>query len=225
MSTTDYVGQQFGHYQLVRLLGSGAFAKVYLGEHRYLEVPAAIKILQVRMAGPEVHQHFRHEARTIARMQHSHIVRVLDSGIQDDTPYLVMDYLPHGTLRTLHPKGTQLPLEQVVTYVKQIAAALDYAHEHQVIHCDVKPENLLLNAKHEVVLSDFGLAIVQHMPDAQPCEQMTGTPLYMAPEQIHCHPCAASDQYALGIVTYEWLAGMPPFSGMPFELFNQHLHD
>src|SRR5215470_1889612 len=156
----DYVGHQFGNYQVLRKLGQGAFAEVYLAEHQYLEIPAAIKILHARM-GPETYEQFRREAHTIAHLQHPHIVRVLDFGIREQTPYLVLEYAPGGTLRTRHPKGTRLPLEQIVAYVKQLAPALDYAHQHHVIHRDVKPENMLLSATDEVVLSDFGIAVVQ----------------------------------------------------------------
>ena len=220
----DRVGQILGNYQLLRLLGRGAFAEVYLAEHRYLEVPTAIKVLHVRME-PDTQEQFLREARTIAHLQHPHIVRVLDFGFQDQTPFLVMEYTPNGTLRTQHPKGTRLPLEQVVAYVKQIASALDYAHQQRVIHRDVKPDNLLLNANHEVVLSDFGLSVVQRTLDSLSMSNpVAGTPLYMAPEQIQRQPCAASDQYALGILAYEWLAGEAPFRGKLFEVFSHHLY-
>src|ERR1700752_3335264 len=112
----DRAGQQFGNYQLLRLLGEGNFAQVYLAEHRYLEIPAAIKILYAQMK-PDSHAAFQREARTIAHLQHPHIVRVLDFGIQDQVPYLVMEYIPGNTLRSLHPKGTRLSCEQIVGYV------------------------------------------------------------------------------------------------------------
>ena len=219
----DYVGQQFGNYQVLRKLGQGAFAEVYLGEHQYLEIPAAIKVLHARL-GPETHEQFRREARTIAHLQHPHFVRVLEFGIQDQAPYLVLEFAPGGTLRTQHPKGTQLPLEQIVTYVKHLAPALDYAHQHGVIHRDVKPENMLLNTQHEVVLSDFGIAVVHQTLAPLSTQQPAGTPLYMAPEQIQGKPCPASDQYALAVVVYEWLCGEPPFRGSLFEVYSQHLH-
>src|SRR5215469_16193318 len=184
----DRVGQQLGHYHLQRLLGRGAFAEVYLAEHRYLEVPAAIKVLHVRME-LDTHEQFRREARTIAHLQHAHIIRVHDFGFQDQTPFLVMEYTPNGTLRTRHPKGTRLPLEQIVTYVKQIAPALDYAHQQRVIHRDIKPENLLLNANDEVLLTDFGIAVVHQTRESLSIQDPAGTPLYMAPEQILGKPC------------------------------------
>src|SRR5205823_2476726 len=127
----DRVGQQLGYYRLLRKIGQGAFAEVYLGEHQYLERLAAIKVLHVQM-DPKRQEQFRREAHTIARLQHPHIVQVLDFGLDDQTPYLVMEYTPGGTLRSQHSKGTHLPFEQIVSYVKQIASALDYAHQQRV---------------------------------------------------------------------------------------------
>ncbi len=220
----DFVGLQLGNYHLLRLLGQGAYAAVYLGEHQYLERPAAVKVLHIQMA-PSSHEAFRREARTIARLDHPHIIGVYDFGIEGQIPYLVMEYMPNGTLRTQHPKGTLLPFEKILDYVKQIASALDYAHEQKVIHRDIKPENILLNTRHEVVLSDFGIAVVQPTLDSLSLQSAVGTPLYMAPEQIQGQPCAASDQYALGVMVYEWLCGEPPFRGPSTAVFLQHLHD
>lgn len=138
-STKTCRGERFSHD------GQGAFAEVYLGEHLYLERPAAIKVLHMQM-DPQTQEQFRREARLIAHLRHPHIVSVLDFGIQEQTPYLVMDYTPGGTLRETYPKGTRLSLEQIVTYVKQVASVLDYAHQQRVIHRDVKPDNLLLTA-------------------------------------------------------------------------------
>jgi eukaryotic-like serine/threonine-protein kinase len=223
LSMADRVGQQLGYYRLLRVLGQGAFAEVYLGEHLYLERLAAIKVLHVQVE-PETQEQFRREARTIAHLQHPHIVRVLDFGLQNQTPFLVLEYIPNGTLRTRHPTGTRLPLEQIVTYVKQIASALDYAHQQRVIHRDVKPENMLLNANDEVVLSDFGIAMVQQTRESLSTQDSAGTPLYMAPEQIRGKPCPASDQYSLAVVVYEWLCGEPPFRGSLFGVYSQHLY-
>lgn len=220
----DYIGQQFGNYQILRLLGRGSFAEVYLAEHLYLEVPAAIKVLHVEME-PDTYEQFRREAYMIAHLQHPHIVRVLDFGVQDNTPFLIMEYTSVDTLRSLHPRGVRLSLEQIVSYVKQIASALDYAHTQHVIHCDVKPDNMLLNPKQEVVLSDFGIAVVQRSRNSSAGQNQGGTPLYMAPEQIQGKPCAASDQYAVGILVYEWLCGRPPFSGTPYSVWIQHLYE
>ena len=175
---TDRVGQQFGNYQLTQLLGQGHWASVYLGEHRHLHTQAAIKVLHEALAAAEV-EGFQGEARTLARLRHPHIVRVLDFGVQEDTPFLVMEYAPGGTLRQLHPKGTRLPLDTVVSYVKQVAAALQYAHEQRLIHRDLKPENLLLGPDQEIWLSDFGLAVVSQSARSQPFQQTAGTLAYM----------------------------------------------
>ena len=220
---TSYIGHQFGNYRILRPLGEGHFATVYLAEHLYLETLAAIKVLHMRME-PESYEVFHREGRTIAHLQHPHIIRIIDFGFEDQTPYLVMEYIPNGSLRVRYPKGTCLSLEQIVDYVKQIASALDYAHEQRVIHHDVKPENLLLNAKGEIVLSDFGIAVVQRTLASLSEQNMAGTPRYMAPEQIRRQPCSASDQYALGVMVYEWLCGDPPFQGTLYEVLSHHLH-
>jgi eukaryotic-like serine/threonine-protein kinase len=139
------------------------------------------------------------------------------------TPFLVMDYAPKGTLRQLHPKGQLLPLSTVVSYVKQIADALQYAHDEKYIHRDIKPENMLVGRRGEILLSDFGIALVAQSSRYQSTQDMTGTIAYMAPEQIQGKPRPASDQYSLGIVVYEWLTGDRPFHGGFIEIVTQHL--
>ena len=208
----DRVGQRFGNYRLSRLLGQGGFAEVYLGEHIFLDTQTAIKVLYTQLVGQDVEQ-FRQEARTIAHLEHPHIVRLLDFGVEGTTPYLIMSYAPHGTMRQRYPKGTRLPLEQVTSYVKQIAEALQYAHDRKVIHRDIKPENMLFGSDDQVVLSDFGIALVTQSSRYQQPNDIAGTIAYMAPEQIDAHPRPASDQYSLGIVVYEWLCGERPFHG------------
>jgi serine/threonine protein kinase len=208
----DRVGQQLGNYRIVRLLGEGGFAEVYLGEHLYLGTQAAIKILHAQLTTDDMEQ-FRSEARTIARLEHPNIVRVLDFGIEDKTPYLVMGYAPNGTLRQYYHKGVPLPLGIIVSYVKQIAGALQYAHDQKIIHRDVKPENMLLGRHHEVLLSDFGIALATQSSHYQRTQDVVGTVAYMAPEQIQGKPRPASDQYSLGVVVYEWLTGERPFQG------------
>jgi serine/threonine protein kinase len=208
-------GQLLGNYRLTRLLGQGGFADVYLGEHQHLETQAAIKILTGRL-GPQEIQAFLREARMIAKLRHPHILRIFDFGIEDDTPYLIMEYAPHGNLRDRFPKGTRLPLSHIVRYIKQIAHALHYAHEAKIIHRDVKPENMLVSEGHSLLLSDFGAATIAHSAVSLKTSDRSGTPQYMAPEQFHGRPTQASDQYALGIVVYEWLCGRRPFRGDTF---------
>ncbi len=219
-------GQQLGNYRLLRLLGRGGFAEVYLGEHIHLSTPAAIKILHTQLTREDI-MRFRDEARTIARLSHPHIVRVLDFAVEGGTPFLVMEYAPGGKLRKLHPSGTRLQLETIVSYVQQVASALQHAHDQRLIHRDVKPENMLLGAHEEVLLSDFGLAVLAPRSESHGTHalaaQVAGTSLYLAPEQLHGHPCPASDQYALAVVVYEWLCGRAPFRGTLVEIAMQHL--
>ncbi len=216
------VGEKLGNYRLVRLLGEGGFAEVYLGEHVHLDSYAAIKVLHSQLTSRE-REEFRMEARTLVRLIHPHIVRVLDFGIEGKTPFLVMDYASHGTMRQLHPKGIRLPLRAIIPYVRQVAEALQFAHEQRLIHRDVKPENILLRSDNDILLSDFGIATIARSSRSQSVLKMAGTLAYMAPEQVQGRPTIASDQYALGIVVYEWLCGERPFDGSPIEIATQHM--
>ncbi|HET8843603.1 MAG TPA: serine/threonine-protein kinase, partial [Ktedonobacteraceae bacterium] len=173
----DRAGQYVGNYRLMRLLGRGGFAQVYLGEHRRLGTQAAIKLLATHLIDSDIEQ-FLVEARTIARLEHSHIIRILDFDKAEDLPFLVMSYAPNGTLRQRYPRGTRLPLERVLAYLKQAAGALQYAHDARVVHRDVKPENMLLNRQDEMWLSDFGIAVVAHSSRSQGVEEIIGTVPY-----------------------------------------------
>jgi len=219
---SERVGQQVGNYRLVQLLGSGGFADVYLAQHVYLDSPAAIKLLRANLGQQDLDD-FRGEAQTLVRLIHPHIVRLLDFGVQDGAPFLVMDYAPNGTLRQRHQRGECLALDMVVGYVDQVASALQYAHDQKIVHRDVKPENMLLGRQQEILLSDFGIAVVAQSTRADLARDTTGTIAYMAPEQIQAHPRPASDQYSLGIVVYEWLSGARPFAGSFTEVAAKHL--
>jgi eukaryotic-like serine/threonine-protein kinase len=214
--------QRLGNYRLVRLLGRGGFAEVYLGEHVHLNTLAAVKLLRTNLVNDELEK-FRNEARTIARLEHPSIVRVLDFGVEDDVPFLIMNYAPNGTLRQHHPRGSQLPLSTILTYVRQIADALQYAHDEKLIHRDIKPENMLLGRRNEILLSDFGLAAIAQSAHSMSKMDVAGTVTYMAPEQLQGKPTAASDQYALAVVIYEWLSGDYPFHGLAIETAIQHM--
>src|SRR6266700_2791141 len=218
----DRAGQQLGNYRLLRQLGRGGFAEVYLGEHVYLKRRAALKVLHISLEDEDV-EHFLAEAQVLARLDHPNIVRVHEFAVEQGTPFLVMEYASRGTLRKLHPRGSCLSLQTTVVHVKQVAAALQYAHNHQVIHRDVKPENVLLGSQQELLLSDFGISLLSPSPEQLSTQEMAGTLPYMAPEQIRGKPGFASDQYALGIVVYEWLCGVCPFEGSMTEVMVQQL--
>ncbi|GLV60344.1 hypothetical protein KDH_71640 [Dictyobacter sp. S3.2.2.5] len=219
----NLVGRYLGNYRLVQLLGSGGFAQVYLGIHRHLETPAAIKVLHTQVKDQEG-QSFLQEARMIARLQHPHIVRILEFNVEDEMPYLVMQYSANGTLRQRFAGEQAVPLERCLPYLKQVASALQYAHDHRVIHRDVKPENMLLDEKGDVFLSDFGIATQARSSRSVTVSEVIGTVRYMAPEQLRGKPRPASDQYALAIIAYEWLCGQLPFQGKEYlAIARQHL--
>src|SRR5579859_6431767 len=218
----DLVGQQLGNYHLLKVLGRGGFAEVYLGEHVRLGNQVAVKVLHTRLASEDI-ESFQQEARTIGRLAHPNIVRVYDFAVQDGVPFLAMEYAPNGTLRQRHAKGAPLPLGTILPYVKQVADALQYAHEQKLIHRDIKPENMLVGPLNDILLSDFGIALVAQSSRYQTTQEMVGTVGYMAPEQIQGQPRPASDQYALGIVVYEWLTGGRPFNGGITEVATQQL--
>jgi hypothetical protein len=219
----DFIGQRLGNYRLLQLLGQGGFAQVYLGEHLRLGTQAAIKLLSTHLADVDVDK-FLAEARIIACLEHPHIIRILDFDLAQDIPFLVMSYAPNGTLRQRHPKGTRLPLDIILSYLKQAAGALQYAHDGKLIHRDIKPENMLLGRHDDILLSDFGIAVMAHSSRSLNTQEIIGTVSYMAPEQIQGKPRPASDQYALGVILYEWFCGSPPFHGTAAEIATQHLH-
>jgi eukaryotic-like serine/threonine-protein kinase len=211
-----------GKYNILQRIGKGGYAKVYLGEHIYLKTKAAIKVLRFgSYLSQEDLERFLIEARTIAQLHHPHIIGILDFDVEDNIPYLVMEYAPNGSLLARHPDRSILDPPVIVHYVKQIALALQFAHDHHIVHCDVKPENMLLNAHNDVLLSDFGISVILHTNlITQPS---VGTLLYMAPEQFSGKPVPASDQYGLAVVVYKWLCGQFPFNGKnPVEMFQLH---
>lgn len=217
----DLLGQFMGSYRLTHLLGRGGFAEVYLAEHRYLGIQAAVKVLNIR-ANQKMQDRIAEEARTIARLDHPHIARLMEFGFEGATPYLVMPFAPGGTLRARHPRGTIVPFERMMFYVLQIAEALQYSHDEKVVHRDVKPENILVGSRNELLLSDFGIAIAAHVTASLSEQAVAGTVVYMAPEQARGQARRASDQYALAIMIYEWICGTPPFTGTAIEVLLKH---
>jgi eukaryotic-like serine/threonine-protein kinase len=226
MIVGERIGQQLGEYSLGRLLGRSRFAEVYYGMHVNWNIPVAIKVLNWRYIR-EGSSKFLDQACTLAQLEHPHIVRILDMGIENMTPFMVMNYAPNGTLREYYPRYTRIPLETVVKYVKQAASALQYVHDQRLIHRDIKPHNMLLGPEKQIWLSDFGIAMLSHSVDMEreSSPDFEGTVVYAAPEQLQGLPQRKSDQYSLGVVTYEWLAGEWPFYGSFAEISSKHLFE
>ena len=218
------IDQKLGHYRLIRSLGRGNFSEVYLGEHIHLRTPVAIKRLCTPLIGEEA-EDFVNRAAEQSCLRHPHIVPILDFGIKDEIAFVVMAYIPHGTLRQRYPRGMQVPFELIPDYLTQITSGLDYLHEQGLVHRDIKPHNILLGADGKCLLSDFGTAISSYSlhPGQVALQHFEGTVLYAAPEQLQGMPRRSSDQYALGIMVYEWICGDWPFKGTFHEVVHHHL--
>jgi serine/threonine protein kinase len=224
MSASDRIGQQLSHYRLLRLLEQGHLSDVYLADHMFLDQQVAVKVWQTQLATSDSSKALLEEARYRAVLQHPHILPILEYGIVGNEVYIIMPYASGGSLRQRHPRGTQVPLPVIISYVKQIAEGLQYAHEFHIIHCNIKPENILFGPAGQLMLSDFGLALLTHSSAMLGEQRMADTLPYTAPEQLSAHPNFASDQYALAVMVYEWLTGECPFRGSSLEIAMQHLH-
>src|ERR1700686_5439165 len=194
-----------GNYRVLRLIGEGGFSRVYLGEHLFLKTYAAIKVPKTQLESNDL-EAFLSEARRGVGLRHPHILRTLECGVEGGTtPYIIMEYAPGGSVRSRYPSGTPLPPAAVITYIKQAGSALQYIHDQGLIHQDIKPGNMLLDTNDQLLLSDFGIAIVAHRTVTQSMQDISGTARYMAPEQFMGRVRPSSDQYALAIVVYEWI--------------------
>lgn len=223
---TDWVGKQLGDYRLLRLLIRHSIADVYLGEHITRHNRAVLRLFHIALRG-EDHQDFLNEVQALARLDHPHILRVLDVAVEDDVPFVVLDATSLETLRQRHPHGTRLTPDIFSDYLKHMASALRYIHEQEIIHRNVRPESIVFDAEDKIALSDFSFAFPAHhsilVNTQELTEAVTEAVSYMAPEQIQGNPGPASDQYALAIVVYEWLCGRRPFYGSPTEIIEQQL--
>src|SRR5258706_5189819 len=182
--------------------------------HVQLERAAAVKVLQALSPDPDSAARFRHEAQAIAQMRHSNIVNVYDFGEFEGTPYMIVEYVPGGSLANRLNSGPVSPAA-ALKYLRGIAAGLDYAHGLGIIHRDVKPANVLLEKDDTPVVADFGLAKLLHGSSLKSMTGVTtGTPAYMAPEQVTgSHAGPPADRYSLATIAYEMLTGVIPFDG------------
>ncbi len=236
-------GQQMGHYRLLSLLGSGGMSAVYLAEDLSVRRQVAIKVIRSESAinpvddtAKEAAHLFRREANAVAMLDHPNILPLFDYGEEnlqgEKLTYMVMPFRQEGSLADWLRKtdGSRwLTIQNVAFLIHQAASALQYAHDHHIIHRDVKPSNFLIRGRPEnpaqpdLLLADFGIA--KFSTAVSSTETMTrGTPIYMPPEQWQDRPVPATDQYALAAMTYELLTGRPPFQGNHSQLMYQHFH-
>lgn len=216
----DLTNNQFGDYHILRHLGSGAMAEVFLAEQRSLARRIALKLLKKELAEDEIYvRRFMHEAQAIARIVHPNIVHVYEVGQIDGWHFIAQEYVPgENLLQRISRLGT-LPVVEVEEILWLVASALEKTSNEGIVHRDIKPENILISDTREVKIADFGLARVLQPGDEQgpgltQTGMTVGTPLYMSPEQTQGKRLDfRSDMYSLGITCYHALAGHPPFQG------------
>jgi eukaryotic-like serine/threonine-protein kinase len=224
---TDLVGRTLGPYQLERLLGQGGFAWVFVG--RELDgTPVAVKVLKPRYAGDALFEsRFRNESETAAKLRHPNIVRIRVVAKAGDHVYFGMDLCADSLGARIAREGP-LPEEEILRIARDIAAALDFAHQQGVIHRDLKPDNVLIRSDGAAVLTDFGIARAVSGYVASTGVNMTiGTPHYLSPEQAQGRPIdQRADYYALGVTLYKAATGDVPFTSNDwFELARMHVED
>jgi len=227
----DLIGQSLGRYHILEQLGKGGMATVYKAYDTNLEREVAVKVIRREAFPPEqsdqLLKRFEREAKALAKLVHPNIVAVIDYGSQDDNPYLVMEYMPGGTLK--QKLGEPMPWPEAVHLLLPIARALQFAHSQGIIHRDVKPSNILLTESGDPMLTDFGIAKILEAGEAT---QLTatgvgiGTPDYMAPEQWTGTIGPQTDMYSLGVVLYQMVTGRLPFiADTPAAVLIKHARD
>jgi tRNA A-37 threonylcarbamoyl transferase component Bud32 len=238
-SASDLTGKHLGNYRVLAALGQGGMSKVYKGYQPLLDRYVAIKILAPHFAtDEEFRARFQREAAAIARLRHPSIVQIYDFGVQASIHYMVMEYIPGDTLkmrmRAARAAGERLSREEILTLLRGVAMALDYAHARDIIHRDVKPANIMLRIEEEdqartftPVLTDFGVAKIMEGVQFTGTGMTIGTPDYMAPEQGGNEQVTHSaDLYSLGVILYEMLSSQLPFTAdTPVAVLLKHMSD
>ncbi len=215
-------------YHLEKRVGVGGFAQVFLATDQVLKRQVAVKVLNSSLVEEEGFlTRFQEEAQRVASLNHPNILTVHDYGLtEDEIVYLVMTYIDGGTIHDKLRKEKKLSLIQADQYLQQVAAAIDYAHRRNIIHRDIKPQNMLLQSEDDrLVLADFGLAKVLNSNSAQHSTGILGTLSYMSPEQLRGMVGKPTDIYALGCVLFQILVGQPPFVGPTEQVVTSHLFE
>ena len=219
-----------GRYQLEHLLGVGGMSSVYRARDSVLERVVALKVLHEQFSHDRDYvERFRREARAIARLSHPNIVTVMDRGEFEGRQFIVFEYVDGETLKQLAAREAPLPPDRALAFVHQVARGLAFAHEHGIVHRDVKPHNVLVDRDGTAKVTDFGIARAVGARDDSLTQSGTvlGTGAYLSPEQAVGRPAdARSDQYSLGAVLYELLTGRIPYEGETIvAVANRHVHD
>jgi len=209
----EKIGEVIGNYRIIAQLGQGAFSEIYLAQHIVLtNRTVAIKFL-LPVFGRVQQEQFVKEAHVLEQLKHPYILPIYDVGFHDNRVYLIIEYASGGSLHD-HIKRLapgRIPTEQAFKILLQISQALEYAHQQNVVHLDVKPGNILFDGSGDALLADFGIAIMLDPEKSEANLDTAGTPAYMAPERLAGDVSGASDQYALGCIAYELLTGRKPF--------------
>jgi len=209
--------QVIGKYPVVREIGRGGTSRVFLARDPFAERDVAIKVLQFAQgANPEtermVHKAFVAEASLAGKLNHPHIVDIYDAVVDPDRSYLVMEYVPGGTLDAHARPGNLLPLVKVVEIIFKCIRALEYAFQHGIIHRDIKPGNVLLSEDGETKVGDFGASFQQRLDDRTTQLKGVGSPAYMSPEQLRMEKLShQTDIYSLGVTMFRLLTGRLPY--------------
>lgn len=216
----DLIGRSFGGYKLKEHVGAGGVASIYKGFDERLARWVAIKVISIATSGGETEEtvlaRFRQEAQAIAALRHRNILTIYGYGEEEGYAYIIMEYVPGGSLKDRIDAGKPFSWDQALTITIPVSQALSFAHEHNIIHRDIKPANILMPQEDWPLLADFGLAKMDHStrPNLTMPGQVLGTMAYAAPEQIQEGEIDARiDIYSLGIVLYELLSGQLPFEG------------
>ncbi len=216
--TTLAVGTRIGPYEITAKIASGGMGEVYHARHRAMQRDAALKVLLPSLAeDAEFIQRLHREAKAVAALRHPHIVEIYDANVETEPYYLAMEYLPGGSLQgqltQLRQKGQRMSIPDALSITRQMASALDYAHNKGFIHRDIKPSNVLIAEDGRYVLTDFGIAASQQGTKLTKTSVSMGTPEYMSPEQAQGLALdRRSDLYSLGVMLYEMLSGTVPFT-------------
>lgn len=221
-----------GEYDILWELGAGGMATVFAAHDRSLDRSVAIKVLSPRaeiLAVPGIVERFLDEARIVANLRHPNVVTIHSVGSREGLHYFVMEYIGGRTLKEILAPSTSQhrpTLDETIRILSTLARALDFAHERGVVHRDVKPANIMIEPDGRVVLMDFGIARVIQAPGLTQPGMTMGTPAYMSPEQCSgtTDPTGFTDQYSLGVVAYEMVAGVTPFVGPDVQVMYEQVH-